>query len=101
MSKLELIQMIILSIIILLLIIYYFIKAIKNKWLGQIINTIEEGIKEAEIKYPNGNGQIKKELVMNKVYLKCEELGIPFKLLYTLISKLIDKIIENYNVIKK
>lgn len=101
MNKFELIKTIMLAVIIVVLLIYYIIKAIKNKWLGKIINTIEEGIKEAEIKYPNGNGQIKKELVMNKVYLKCEELGIPFKLLYTLISKLIDKIIDNYNVIKK
>lgn len=101
MTKLELIEFIVLGIVILSLCAYYIILAIKNKWIRQLIDTIENAIKDAEKQFPEGHGTEKKNIVVKAVIVKCEELGIPYNLLYKLISKLIDKIIANYNIIAK
>lgn len=101
MSKLEILQMIGLALIVVGLVIYYVIKAIKNKWVQKLSKTIENAIKEAETKYPEGHGQEKLEIVLEAVKNKCNELGIPYALLYKLIKKLVDKIIANYNIIAK
>ena len=90
------------ALIVLVLTIYYFIKAIKNKWLQQLTQTIHDAIAEAEKKFPeSGSGADKKNYVLEKVITKCSELGIPFTLIYKLVNKLIEDIIANYNVISK
>lgn len=84
------------------ILLYYLIKGIKNGWFNKILSTIQTAIKEAEEKYSeSGKGIEKKQYVMNKVSSKCEELGVPFKLLYKLISNFIDTVIQNYNTVKK
>lgn len=98
MTKLELIELIIIGVIALFISIYYIIKAIKNKWIGKIADTIKESIKYAEDNVPKGE---KKQYVLDKVEERCAELGVPFGLIKKLISTIIDKIVANYNVIKK
>lgn len=84
------------------ILLYYLIKGIRNGWFDKILSTVQTAIKEAEEKYQeSGKGIEKKQYVMSKVSSKCEELGIPFKLLYKLISNFIDTVIQNYNMIKK
>lgn len=99
MTKLELIELIVIGIIALVLIIYYSILAIKNGWVKKITSTLNEAIKYAEINIEGGDA--KKKYVMEKVEEKCEELDIPYVLIRKLLSKLINKIIANYNIIKK
>lgn len=99
MTKLELIELIILVVVALGLAIYYLIKAIKNGWIQKITTTMNDAIKYAE-KNIDG-GQAKKEYVLKKVKEKCEELQIPYTLIENLIKKIIDKVIANYNIIKK
>lgn len=99
MTKLEIIELIALGLIVLGLTIYYLIKAIKNGWVEKITLTINEAIKYAEKNIEGG--KVKKEYVMQKVEEKCEELGIPYTMIKNLVGKLIDKIISNYNIIKK
>lgn len=99
MTKLELIELIALLIVAVVLAIYYLIKAIKNGWITKITATLNEAIKYAEKNIKDGKE--KKDYVICRVKEKCEELGIPYTLIEKLVSKLIDKIIANYNVIKK
>lgn len=99
MTKLELIELIILVVIAVGIAIYYLIKAIKNGWITKITQTLNEAIKYAE-KHITG-GEAKKEYVLIKVKEKCEELGIPYTLIEKLVNKIIDKVISNYNIIKK
>ena len=103
MSKLELIELIVIAVFAVSLAIYYFIKAIKNHWLKQLQETINKAICEAETKGEKDPSFkiIKKDYVVDQVKNKCIELGIPWDLLKKLINKLIDKIIANYNIIKK
>lgn len=100
MSWKEIVELCVIAALILGLSSYYLIKAIKNNWLGQLTETINDAIAEAEKQYPEGNGDKKKEIVLNAVKSKCKELGIPYDLLYKLISKFIDKVIQDYNVVK-
>lgn len=99
MTKLELIELIVLGLVALVLIVYYSIKAIKNGWVQKITSTMNEAIKYAEANITGSKE--KKEYVLQKVKEKCEELGIPYTLIESFVSKLINKIIANYNVIKK
>lgn len=101
MNKFELFKTIVLAVIVVSLLIYYIIKAIKNKWLQKLTETIEKAIVFAETKFPEGHGQEKLQIVLDAVKEKCIELNIPYSLLYKLIRNLIDKIIENYNIIAK
>ena len=101
MNKLEIIQIVALALIILGLAIYYICKAIKNKWIEKLTDTIKKAIREAETKFPEGHGQEKLELVLEAARIKCAELGIPYEMLYKLICKLVNKIIENHNIIAK
>ena len=90
------------TLVVLVLVIYYLIKAIKNKWLSELTRTINDAIAEAEKKFSeSGSGGKKKNYVLDKIIAKCNELGIPFTLIYKLVNKLIDDIIANYNVISK
>lgn len=99
MSKLELVELLILVIVALVLSIYYIILAIKNGWIKKITLTINESVKYAEENIKGGNE--KKKYVLNQVQRKCDELGIPFTFIRNLVSKIIDKIISNYNIIEK
>lgn len=102
MTTLEIIELVILAIVVVALSVYYIVKAIKNNWLSKIADCINKAIKEAEEKFTeSGNGDKKKEYVLEAVKKECESLGIPFSLLKKLISALIDKIVANYNIIKK
>ncbi len=98
----KIIEFSVIALIVLILTIYYLVKAIKNKWLSKITQTINDAIAEAEKKFAeSGQGEKKKKYVLEKVANTCNELGIPFNLIYKLINKLIDKTIECYNVISK
>lgn len=99
MTTLEIIELIAIAVIALGIGIYYLIMAIKNGWLKKLTATIEEAIRDAEAS--GKTGAEKKAYVIEKVREKCIELGIPYDLLKKLISKLIDKIVANYNVIAK
>ena len=99
MSELEIIQLCIISAIVLFLVIFYAIKAIKNKWVGKLVSSVKEACKVAEASGKTGSE--KKEMVLKAVETKCGELGIPFKLIHTLICKLIEQIINGYNAIVK
>lgn len=101
MTILEIIEFSVLTVVVLSLSIYYIILAIKNKWLKELTHTIDCAIADAEKKFPAGHGEEKKKIVLDAVIKKCEELGIPYHLLQKLISKLIDKIIANYNIVVK
>lgn len=99
MSKLELIELIALAIIVTVLVIYWLIQAIKNHWIKELTKTVNDAIKYAEEHW--SSGPYKKNYVMKQVETKCNELGIPYFLIYKLINKLVDKIVSNYNIIKK
>ena len=60
---------------------------------------MKEACKVAEASGKTGSE--KKEMVLKAVEAKCGELGIPFKLIHTLICKLIEQIINGYNAIVK
>lgn len=78
---------------------YFVIKAIKNKWIEKLMDTIKEGVKEAE--QSGKSGKEKKEYVMEKVKVKCKELQIPYETIYKLVSLLINTIVKYYNFISK
>ena len=101
MTVLEIIQLVAIGLIILGILTYLLVKAIKNKWISKLTNCIETSIKEAEIQWSEGHGSEKLEYVLGKVKAKCEELGIPYMLLYKLIKALVEKIVSHYNVIAK
>lgn len=99
---LSLVEFIAIALVVIVLVIYYIIKAIKNKWVTKITQSINDAIAEAEKKFTeSGQGEEKKKYVLEKVANTCNELGIPFNLIYKLVEKLIDKTIECYNVIVK
>ena len=103
MNTLQIIELVVLIVVTIGISVYYLIMAIKNKWINILLDTIKISIAEAEEKFitePN-KSTLKKNYVLEKVRDKCIELGIPYDTLYKLISKLIDKIIEHYNVIAK
>lgn len=99
MSKLEILELVVIGIIALAIALYYIVKAIKNGWLEKITQTINEAIKYAELNIQGGSE--KKKYVLGKVEEKCSELGIPYTLIYKLVNRVIDKVISNYNIIKK
>ena len=102
MTALEIIELVVIGVAAVSLLAYVLINGIKNKWFGKILATIEDAIKEAEKLYPeSGSGDKKKDYVIKKIEDKCNELGIPYALLKTVICKAIDKIVANYNVIAK
>lgn len=99
MSILEIVELVVIAVVALGLIIYYLIMAIKNNWLKKITDALNVAIKEAEAS--GKSGKEKKEYVLAQVEAKCKELGIPYALIKKLISKVIDKIIANYNAVVK
>lgn len=99
MTKLELVEAIVLGVVALVLIVFYVVKAVKNGWIQKILTTINNAIKEAE--KSGKTGPEKKAYVMEQAERMCYELGIPYKIIEKIIEKLIDKIVENYNVIAK
>lgn len=101
MSTLELIQFTVIAVIAMILIVYYLIKAIKNHWLKELAETVNSAIRYAEDTFTGEDKSKKKAYVLNQVQRKCDELGIPYTLIYNLINKLINRVIKDYNVIKK
>lgn len=101
MTTLEIFYIVILSIIALILIIYLLIKGIKNKWINQLMDTLEYSMKEIEEKYPEGHGAEKQEYVLNALKSKCTELSIPYSWLVSVLVKIIKDIINNYNIFAK
>lgn len=87
--------------ILLAFILYFVVKAIKNKWVTKLYETLKISMKEAEEKYDSGHGDDKKKYVLDAMEKKAEELGIPWKMLVSTISKLINTIISNYNMLIK
>lgn len=101
MTTLEIIQLIVIAVVVLALVIYVIVAGVKNKWFSKLAETIKVAIAEAEQKWPEGHGDEKKQYVIEAVKAKCKELGIPYEVLYKLVNKLIDTIVEHYNVISK
>ena len=101
MTTLEVIQLVLLIVAALAFIGYVVYQVIKNKWLGQLIDTVKEAVKKAEETYPIGHGEEKLKMVLEAVKAKCEELGLPYGIIVKLITKIINTIIEHYNVIVK
>lgn len=102
MTKLELVELIALAIVAIGLGIYFLVKAIKNGWITKITKTMNEAIKYAELNFTDGDKKKKKlEYVLSKVEEECDELGIPFTLIRNLVTKIVKRIISDYNVIKK
>lgn len=99
MTNLEIIELVALALIVLTLVGYYSIKAIKNGWLDKLYKTITEAIKTAET--TGATGKAKKDFVLKQVETTCEELGIPYVFVSSLVSKLVDTIIKHYNVLTK
>ena len=99
MTTKELIELIALALFVLIQVIYYSILAIKNHWVKKILETMNEAIKYAEMNISGGEKKL--EYVLCKVEEKCEELGIPFAFIKKLVKKLVNKTIQDYNVIKK
>lgn len=99
MSTLELIELILLAVVAIALILFYSYKAIKNGWVKKITDTAKKAIKEAE--QSGKSGAEKQAYVLEQVSKKCEELGIPFKLIQSLVIKFIQQVIAGYNTIIK
>lgn len=99
MTKLELIELVALTIVVIGLTLYYLVLAIKNGWIKKVAKTMNEAIKYAELNI--SGGQEKQDYVLKEIEKKCEELGIPFTFIRKLAVKVIKKIISDYNVIKK
>lgn len=103
MTTVQLIETIILILVVFVITVWYVVKAIKNKWLENINETIDKAIREAEDLAKKGelNKGLKKQYVLDKIANKCVELGIPYQLLAKLISKVVDNIVKNHNIFIK
>lgn len=101
MTTLEIIELIVLAVAAIALGGFYIYKAIKNKWIGELMETIATAMKEAEEKWPEGHGEEKKQYVLDAIKAKCDELSIPYTLLVSVFKKLIDTIVSDWNILKK
>ena len=97
----SIIMLVCLCVILLAFVMYVIFKAVKNKWLEKLSDTLKTSIREAESQYPSGHGADKKKYVIAKIEEKCKELNIPVKMIATAVSTLINNIVANYNIIKK
>ena len=100
MTTLEIIELTILIVSFITIFGVYLYKAIKNKWLGQLMDTLETAMKIAEEKYPDGHGDEKREYVLSEIKNKCEELSIPYGVMSTLLTKIIAEIVTHWNILK-
>ena len=96
MSKLELIETIVLAAVLVIVLVYYMIAAIKNGWIKKLTKTINEALRYAEDNIKGS--EEKKKYVLTKVEEKCIELNIPYFMIQWLISKLINKVISHKNI---
>ena len=99
MSNRDLIELIILGIIAVFVAVYFIIKAIKNHWIKELTDTLNEALHYAEENIKEGAA--KKQYVLSKIEEKCIELGIPYGFIYKLINKLIEKIVNYHNKVAK
>ena len=101
MSSKEIIELVALIVIAVALLVWFIVKGIRKKWFSQIYSTLKQAIRDMENKYPHGHGKEKLQYVLDQVKKKCDELEIPYTLLYRYIRKVIERIVEDYNVIRK
>lgn len=99
MTKLELIELIVIAAIIVVMSIYYLVKAIKNHWLSKISDTIIQAMRTAEAS--GKTGPEKKDYVLEQIQQLCVELGIPYAFIKKLIDRFIEKTIKSYNNMTK
>ena len=100
MTTLEIIEFVVICVAFVTLFGIYFYKAIKNKWLGELMNTVEQAMREAEEKWPEGHGDEKREYVLKALEEKCEELHIPYTIMTSLLTKVIAEIVKHWNILK-
>lgn len=99
MSGLDLALVIVLAVALAGILAYTIIKGIKKSWFKKLYETIKQAIKDAEKR--GGTGVEKKAYVLEQVEKKCDELGIPYKLILGITEKLIDEIVEKHNIFIK
>ena len=99
MSNRDLIELIVIGIIALFIAIYFIVKMVKNHWIKQLTDTLNEAMHYAEVAITGA--EEKKKYVLSKIEEKCIELGIPYGLIYKLVNKLIEKIVNYHNRIAK
>lgn len=100
MTTLEIVELVVLIAAFVTVFVIYLVKAIKNKWLGQLMATLETAMKEAEEKWPEGHGDEKREYVLNAMRKKCEELQIPYGVMASLLTRIIAEIVKHWNILK-
>lgn len=101
MTVIEWIETIAIVVITLAVVIYYIVKGVKNKWYSKLLSTMNEAMAEAEKTFKEpGSGETKKNFVITKIKEKCNELGIPYNLIKSLIDKAIDASVSAYNAVK-
>ena len=101
MDTLSIILLVCLCVIAVALATYIAVMIVKNHWVGEIMDTIKEAVHKAEELYPEGHGEEKLKIVLDAVEAKCKDLKIPYNLLVKVITKIIQTIVSNYNIIKK
>ena len=84
-----------------IILVVVIIMAIKNKWFSKLYDCLKQSIREAEQNFGAGEGEKKKEYVLEKMKQKCAELGIPYEFIYKRLSSAIESIIAHYNIIVK
>lgn len=89
-------------VLLVVVLVFIIVLVVKNKWVKDIYSTVVTAIADAEKKFTDaGSGELKKQYVLAAVEKKCNELKLPVAILKLIVSKLIDTIVENYNVIAK
>ena len=99
MSILETVLLIIFAVIFLAILVWFIIKAIKNKWLSQLMEVRNAAIREAEDS--DMKGEDKKKFVLDKIKTKADELKIPYELIKKAVSVAIDLIVADHNIFVK
>lgn len=74
---------------------------IKKGWLSALNDTINQAMYYAEHNMEGAGPMAKKQYVIDAVEKKCVELHIPYYLIKTAISKLIEHTVGKYNILKK
>lgn len=99
MSNRDLVELIIYAVVAIFVVGYFVIKAIKNHWIKQLTDTLNEALHYAEENITGPSD--KKRYVLTKLEEKCIELGIPYGLIRRLLDKLIEKVVAYHNKVAK
>lgn len=97
----NIIELVVIGVMILALVVYSIVKIVKTKCIGKIWEATKKACYEAEQQFGAGEGCKKKAYVLTKISELCEELGIPFEFIRSLLNTLIDKLIEGHNALSK